>query len=517
MHIPPKQVAPRSFGDRKLQGVNKTAPGSLIVDVPAEQRHGERRTALSAHLHKGGLAVWRFFTSVRIAVILLLVLTGLSLIGTLLIQVPPEVAGDPGEYAWWLENAARLKVGVFTTPLAFLGLFEVFRSPWFLVTGSLLIVSIVVCSLSRWKGISNDLWGSRVKLADGFYEGGANRARFELEMTPQEAAAITHRVLKGKGYRVRHEAASPSLYIAADKNRYFRLGTYLHHLSVVLLVAGYLLTSYLGFREQAFMVPEGSVAEVGYGTNLSLKVETFVDEYWPEGPPKEYRSDVVLYENGVEVQKGVIRVNHPMSYKGIRFYQSFYGPASAMMVRNQEGETLFNDSVALGWVSGTKPYKRPTGTFSVPGTGITAYVIGPAQGYYDPLIQAGQQRVEVYRNGSQVPVAAANLEIGVPKTLAGMEFTFVRERQFSGFQVGRDPTNMLIWIAAAIFVLGLVMVFNFPHRQVWARLHTAQGGKTLVLVRTTSIRSFAVSSDFEGVAEELGRELSLKEKTAVEA
>ncbi|MBI4234031.1 MAG: cytochrome c biogenesis protein ResB, partial [Chloroflexi bacterium] len=76
------------------------------------------------------------------------------------------------------------------------------------------------------------------------------------------------------------------------------------------------------------------------GTNLSLKLESIVDEYWPEGPPKDYRSQVVLYENGQEVQQGVLRVNHPMSYKGVRFYQSFFGQAVVTEVRDQSGQTL---------------------------------------------------------------------------------------------------------------------------------------------------------------------------------
>ena len=120
-------------------------------------------------------------------------------------------------------------------------------------------------------------------------------------------------------------------------------------------------------------------------------------------------------------------------------------------------------------------------------------------------------RLEVYEEGSKIPITAATLDQGTPKTLAGLEFTFIRELQFSGFQVGKDPGNALIWIASTLFILGLAMVFYFPHRQVWIRAHTSQGGRTRLLVRTTSARSFAVASEFESLVEALEKELPLKE------
>ncbi|MBI4201375.1 MAG: cytochrome c biogenesis protein ResB, partial [Chloroflexi bacterium] len=368
--------------------MEEQSPRTLV----AERMAGGRGTTgtLARLLRDRRRRAWRFFCSVQLAIILILVLTGLSLIGTLLIQVPPGVTADPGEYAWWRENVVRPTLGIWTTPLAFLGLFDVFHSPWFLGAGSLLVVNILACSINRWKSLRAILSGGRIKLADRFYEGGANRAEFSgLEMTPTEAGAVVVKALERRRYRIRLESTPQGVCIAADKNRYFRLGTYFHHLSLVLFIVGFLIGSFLGFRSQSFAVPEGSVRDVGYGTNLSLKLESFVDEYWPEGPPKDYRSQVVLYENGQEVQQGLLRVNHPMSYKGVRFYQSFFGPAVVMEVRDQSGQLLYNDGVALSWTSGEKPYKRPTGLFSVPGTGVTAYVVAPAQGYYDPLMQAG--------------------------------------------------------------------------------------------------------------------------------
>src|SRR3989304_5851800 len=49
--------------------------------------------------------VWRFFTSVRLALVLILILAAAVLAGTLLDQAPPSVIADPAGYDQWLERA----------------------------------------------------------------------------------------------------------------------------------------------------------------------------------------------------------------------------------------------------------------------------------------------------------------------------------------------------------------------------------------------------------------------------
>ena len=51
--------------------------------------------------------LWHLFSSVRLAVILMLVMAGLSLLGALLTQVPPKMARDPLLYSYWVDTVAR--------------------------------------------------------------------------------------------------------------------------------------------------------------------------------------------------------------------------------------------------------------------------------------------------------------------------------------------------------------------------------------------------------------------------
>ncbi|MEK7847626.1 MAG: cytochrome c biogenesis protein ResB, partial [Chloroflexota bacterium] len=242
---------------------------------------------------------------------------------------------------------------------------------------------------------------------------------------------------------------------------------------------------------------------------LSLRVLSFVDEYWPEGPPKDYRSEVILYENGQEVRQATIRVNHPLKYKGVRFYQSFYGQAVVMEVKDPQEEVVFDDAVALGWTTGKKPLQRPLGLFQLPRSDMEVYIVGTAQGYSDPLLKAGQVRLEAYQIGSRTPLAMRTINQGQPQQLLGYTFTFVREKQFSGFQVSKDPANLLIWISSGLFVLGTALVFYFPHWQIWARCRRNGEGETEVVLRTISSRSYAVTSELEGVASEVSQALGV--------
>jgi len=55
---------------------------------------------------------------------------------------------------------------------------------------------------------------------------------------------------------IAREEADGKVYLAADKNRHYRLGTYVSHLSLILFIAGFIIGSYWGFNVPSFDVPE---------------------------------------------------------------------------------------------------------------------------------------------------------------------------------------------------------------------------------------------------------------------
>jgi cytochrome c biogenesis protein len=447
---------------------------------------------------------WRFMTSVRLALVLILVIAAAVLAGTLLMQAPPSVVADPVAYDQWLERA-RSKYGLWTDPFAALQLFNVFHSLWFRLLVGLLTANIIVCSVNRWKGIWATAFRTRTRMREAFFDRARFNARLETAMPAAEAAERVGRAISHARYRVQTEADNTSVAVYADKNRLCRFGTLFSHLSIVLILVGVVVGGIWGFSDPEFIVAEGSVRDVGMGTGLSVGLDHFTDEYYLEGPPKDFRSDLVIYENGVEVKRGTVRVNSPLSYHGVQFHQSFYGQAAVLAVRDEGGAVVFDEGVPLAWRTGD--VGRPFGSFNLPEQGLVVYVIGPASGMNDPLIPAGETRVEVYDQATGALVAMENLTQGTGKELAGLNFTFERERRFTGLKVVKDPGVNIIWAAAGLMILGLVMLFYFPYRRLWALCQSRPDGTTEVRLGTTAQRDLSQEQEFGRLRDRVRRAL----------
>ena len=111
--------------------------------------------------------VWRFFTSIRLALILILMIAAAVMAGTLIDQAPASVIANPAAYDSWLA-AAHSKYGVWAGVFDFTQLFNVFHSLWFRILIGLLTANIIVCSANRWKGIWKTVFHTRTRMGDAF-------------------------------------------------------------------------------------------------------------------------------------------------------------------------------------------------------------------------------------------------------------------------------------------------------------------------------------------------------------
>lgn len=440
--------------------------------------------------------VWHFFTSVRLALVLILLLTAAVLAGTLIDQAPPSVIAEPSLYAQWLERA-HTRYGVWTDIFNFLQLFNVFHALWFRLLIGLLTANIIVCSANRWRGIWSTVFHTRVRMGEAFFQHARFNASLDVAMPVPAAAERVKRALSHSRYRVLTQADDGSIAIYADRNRFSRFGTFFSHLSLVLILAGAIIGGVWGFKDSQFIVPEGTTRQLGLGTGISVKLEHFTDEYYLQGPPKDFRSDLIIYENGKEVKRGTVHVNSPLSYKGIEFHQSFYGQTAVMDVKDATGKVLYNSGVPLAWQ--TSDGDRPVGNFTLPDQDLEVYVIGPKSGENDPLVPAGEMRLEVYKNDTGGTVAVDNVSQGTPKDLAGLTFTFQREQRFTGLIVVKNPGINIIWAASGFMVLGLAMLFYFPHRRLWALCKARPDGTADVRLGMTADRDMSLAEEFNRV------------------
>jgi len=440
-----------------------------------------------------------FFTSVRLALFLIAFLTGLSLLGSLLIQAPAEVRSNLKEYAWWLDHVAYEVTGSWTGTFALLQFFNIFTSPWFLSGSVLLILCVLVCTSNRLKRHIRIIKGIEVRRDERFYA--ALPAHSEIPGIQASTFASLAHILKKRGYRTKIENDGRRLHLAADKNRFASLGTYLSHFSIIILISGVLIGNFTGFYNPSFIVTEGEKRNVGFNTGLSLYLDSFTDEYWENGAPKDYRSVVILYKDTDEVRRSTVRVNHPLGYGGVRFYQSFFGSAARLQVKDKTGKELYSGSIPLTEQTEIHGRVYSVGMVSIPDAGLAAYVIAPPQSQGQSPFETARLVVRGHNPlNSPMPPAMEELQQGKTVTLAGADFTYLGMGKFSGFQVKRDPGTWLVWLASILFVLGTAMVFYFPYRTFWAMAESKSQRSRLLLGAASSQRTTA-QAELEKIVE----------------
>jgi cytochrome c biogenesis protein len=430
--------------------------------------------------------LWRLFSSPKLALGLTLAIVAASFAGALIAQAPSEVLRHPDAFQTWVERI-RPKFGPLTDVFQTLQLFWVFETVWFRGLLGLLAINTVICTVNRLPSIWRAVFQPAIRPGDGLFERGRPRQRVQLagtsigDMTsPAEMSSPVHQSLRRQHYRVVATTDDGRTYLYADRNRFARFGTLLTHLAIIVGLAGTAVSGPLGFFEEpVFAVPVGSTRDVGHDTRLAIEVDDFADEYHPDGRPKDYRTEAVLYESGREVARQAIRVNEPLIYNGVRFHQSFYGQAAMLSVSDSTGSVLFRDAVALTWRSNDGT--RAVGYFFLPAQDLHVYLIGTA-GQSDTLIRPGEIVVEAYKGAVRLPTERATLTQRQAQSISGLAFLFERELPFTGLRVVRDPGASIIWIASTMIVLGMILTFYFPHRRMWARVQPEPAGVGIVLV-----------------------------------
>lgn len=444
-------------------------------------------------------ALWDLLTSMRFSLVVMLGMAFLGVLGALIIQVPAGVEADAASKADWLAGV-RPRFGGWTDILDRLQIFNVFNSIWFRGLTAFLTISLIACMVQRAPGLWRTATKPRITVGDGFFAHARERDAIVVRGEAADLMTRTVAVLKRHHYRVvAEDDGAVNLY--ADRFRWAPFGSLIGHLAIVVILAGVIVGSLFGFRDNAFVIAEGSTAAVPSGDGLTIELISFEDAYYTDtGAPSDYASELVLYEDGREVVRHTARVNDPLRYGDLSFYQSFYGPAAQMSVATADGTELFADGVALAWE--TKEDGRSVGTFTIPAEDLTVWMVGTL-GSGDTLVAPGQIRVETYRASTGDPIDQVTIDQGVATDVSGLTFTFSRETQFTGLSVSRDPGTILVWIGSLLLIAGFTIGFSFPHRRLWARLVLRPNGVGTLAVATPGRVSHDVDRAFTNLVTDL--------------
>jgi cytochrome c biogenesis protein len=471
--------------------------GRFVADSKRTGALGGRPTP--GRLRRLGPATWHLLISMRVALIVILCLAVLALVGSILPQAPQSALADPEARAAWLATI-RPTYGELTPLLDQLGLLTVFSSTWFRVLAGYLAISLVACVIHRVNRFWRTSVRPTVRTGPDFFEHAPQREAVLADRGLEETLEGVRRVLGRRRYRILAEGDRP-VELYADRNRWGPLGSLAGHLALLLILAGAVIGSAFGFSEPGFLVTEGFSAAVPGRSGLTLELEAFRDTYYPTtGAPADVASDIVLRQDGTEVARKTVRVNDPLRYDGLSFYQREYGPAAVMQVADDSGRTIAREGVPLPY---STTNDRTLGSFDIAAAGLTAVIVGPASSG-DTVVRPGQLAVMLYATeGDTSPVAAATLDQGTAAALAGLTFTFERESQYTSLKIASDPGMPLVWLGCTLLVAGFAVGLLFPHRRVWARLEPRPGGGTRLAIASTSRYDTGVDTEFGAVVDDI--------------
>ena len=268
-----------------------------------------------------------------------------------------------------------------------------------------------------------------------------------------------------------------------------------------------MLGSMLGFRDSQFMLAEGAASAIPKIAGATILLNSFQDKYNPTtGAPLDYVSNVSVLQDGKEVLRQDVRVNEPLRYNGVSFYQAFFGPAAVVTVKDAAGKVLYSEGVPLAWeaTGGNK-----VGSFTLPDQNLAVWVVATT-GTNDPDVKPGQVAIETYKADSGDPIAQKSIDQGVATAVEGLTYTFERESKFTGLSVASDPGTPLVWLGCFLLVAGFAVRLYVPYRRVWGRLSARPDGGSSLSIAAVGRRDTGFDAEFTSIVTDIRQAMTAR-------
>ncbi|MFE7759825.1 cytochrome c biogenesis protein ResB [Streptomyces sp. NPDC057438] len=469
---------------------------------------------------------WRQLTSMRVALLLLFMLSLAAIPGSLI----PQSGQDESRVADFMQRHDLLG------PLyERLGLFHVYSSVWFSAIYILLFVSLIGCIVPRT--------GQFVGQLRGRPPGAPRRltrlpayATWRTEATPEQVREAALKALQKRRFRA-HVAGDA---VAAEKGYLREAGNLAFHIALIVMLVAFawgqlyrsegnkLIVEGGGFANTLTQYDDFKSGNLFTAEDLnpfSFDLRSFRGTYETSGPNK---GTPRVFEAAVDYTVGAggkqrstrIEVNKPLEIGDSKVYLVSHGYAPVLTIRDGRGKVVFQDAAPLlpldSNVTSTGAIKVMDGYRDAKGVseqlGIQAFflptyggkntaVVSQFPALLNPVLNLqpyhGDLRVNagipqsVYQldksklkefkdsKGAQV---RENLRIGESMALpngAGT-ITFDGVKEWAGFQITQQPGSGWALGGAITAILGLAGSLFIQRRRVWVRAVAGPDGVTVV-------------------------------------
>jgi cytochrome c biogenesis protein len=453
--------------------------------------------------------VWKFLSSVKLAIVLIILLAVSSTIGTLIPQ-GRSVAEYTARYG-----------GSLASLFDALRLTRLFRSPWFLALLVLFAANTVVCTVNRF----GPKWRRAFRAAP---EADAksvlslrSSCRFHLQLAPEPALDLVEKELRRRRYVLSRTAHEGKAVIQARKRRLGWFGSDVVHIGLLVILAGG-FTSGLASRRTQLSLSDGQTAAVP-GASFELRLDKFETEFYPQGEVKDWKSTVSVIEGGAPVLSRTIEVNEPLTYRGVSFYQQGYG-------QNWEGARLTLEIRRPGDAAAPRTVTVKTGE-RVPVEGLADVTQVAVRDFVPDFVLGEGNRVQSRSDEPNNPAAFVEAWKGEERIFSGWIFARYPDfgqghnmggaeaqkprvavvlKDFTGgaysvIEAAKDPGATVIWLGCALLSLGFFLAFYWPPREIRVVLETAQGRVDLAAGGQASKGREAFQAEFDKIFESIRR------------
>jgi len=459
--------------------------------------------------------IWRQLTSMRTALLLLLLLALVAIPGSVLPQASVDARAveayrlDHPDLAPWLER---------------LGLFHTYTSVWFSAVYLLLMVSLVGCIVPRTITYAKTYAARPPKAPANF---GRMPASFVREVDVPDVAAAVERARAALG-RARIDVVERDgvTEISAESGQLRELGNLLFHLAAVGVLVGVAVGSLLGYRGAAVVTEgddfsnvltqyddfaSGALFDREALPPFAFHVEAVDARFQLTGPqrgaPRMFaaRGTWSAGTAAAEEKPFDIRVNHPLKIGRTSVFLIGQGYAPVFKVTDADGDVVFEDAVPFLPADGTYtssgvvkvPDAQPEGLgfqgFFLPtavSTGPTEAPISAFPAAANPFVGLfvfrGDLGLDTGRPQSVFMLDKAKLKQlknkdgtlfrvsltpgQVADLPGGGSIQFVEVRQFARLQISSAPFAWLPLGATILGVAGLVLSLLIRPRRTWLRV-----------------------------------------------
>lgn len=471
-----------------------------------------------------GRFIWRQLTSMRVALLLLMLLAVAAVPGSMFPQRPQ----DPVATAQYILDNPKLGPVLDT-----LGFFDVYASPWFSAIYILLFISLIGCILPRVKAHFKALRSTPVRVPRRFTRFPA-QAQVTLDGADMaDVVAFAQAQLRGKlrflpRFRtVVDQEPGGMTTISAERGYLRETGNLVFHIALLGILLSFGAGQMLEYRGQA-IITEGrgfANAQVAYDTftagawfqedslePFTLELDEFVSSFRiHDSKALDFSAHVTLTEPSGTSRQEVIKVNEPLIQNGAKVYLMGNGFAPVVTVKDADGQVAFSGAVpflpeddfytstgvikvpdvSVGEQMGFVGYFLPTADFSTGSAGslypeaLNPYLIldlyvgdlgldsGIPQNVY--RLKTEDMTMVNIQDGVRRPmVIEMGKEFQLPDGLGSIEFH--ETPRFAAFDLRYDPTLMALLITSVLAFGGVAVSLFTPRRRVWMRATPTESG-----------------------------------------